>query len=83
MCSYLRELLQKSCVLDVNSLIPNIIEARDPLIPITIRKHLEDKLQSTFTMLNQLDGVSEFSLLPKRGGESEKHSSTKEPKKVF
>lgn len=72
----------KSCVLDVNSMLSNIVEARDPLIPITVRNHLANKLHPTFAMLNRLEGVSDFSSIPKQGGESVKPPSSKDPKKV-
>lgn len=42
----------KSCVLDVNALLSNLIEAHDPLIPITIRWHLANKLRPSISMLN-------------------------------
>lgn len=72
----------KSYISDVNSLLLNIVEDRDPLIPITVQKHLANKLLSTFAMLNRFEGVSEFSSLPEQGGESETPPSKKEPKKA-
>ncbi|CAI9299727.1 unnamed protein product [Lactuca saligna] len=54
----------KSCIADVNSLLSNIIETRDPLIPITVKKHLAEKPWPAFTILNRLEGVSESTVLP-------------------
>ncbi|CAI9287310.1 unnamed protein product [Lactuca saligna] len=58
------------------------MKTRDPLIPITIKKHLVDKIRPGFTILNRLEGVSEFSILPKQGGEHTKDQSAKEPQKT-
>ncbi|CAI9266312.1 unnamed protein product [Lactuca saligna] len=45
----------KSCVSDVKSLLSDLIETRDTLIPITVRKHLADKLLPLFAVLNRLE----------------------------
>lgn len=71
--------LMKSCIADVNSLLSNIIETSDPLIPITVKKHLAEKLWPAFIVLNWLEGVSESMVLPQQGGETTKDQSMKEP----
>ncbi|CAI9290024.1 unnamed protein product [Lactuca saligna] len=57
----------KSCIVNVNALLSNIIETRDSLIMITVKKHLADKLRPMSAMLNILKGVSESNILPKQG----------------
>nr|KAJ0199186.1 hypothetical protein LSAT_V11C600300210 [Lactuca sativa] len=57
--------VMKSCVADVNELILDIIETRDSMITITVKKHLSEKLRSVFAMLNRLEGVSESNSIPK------------------
>lgn len=61
----------KICVVDVNTLLSDIIETCDSLIMITVRKHLAEKLRHVFMMLNRIEGVLEFDTLPKQGGHCE------------
>ncbi|CAI9268858.1 unnamed protein product [Lactuca saligna] len=57
-----------SYISDVNGLLSEIIETKDPMITITIRKHLVEKLRPMFAMLHHLEGVLEPSVIPKQGG---------------
>lgn len=70
--------VMKSCVEYLNSLLSNIIKIHDTLIPLTMKKHLADKLRPAFAMLNRLEGVSESTALSKQGGETTKDKSMKE-----
>lgn len=58
----------KSCISDVNGLLSEIIETRDPMITIIVRKHLAEKLRPMFAMLHYLEGVPEPFVIPKQGG---------------
>ncbi|CAI9285238.1 unnamed protein product [Lactuca saligna] len=42
----------KSSIIDVNALLSDIIETRDLMIMIIVKKHLSEKLQPGFSMLN-------------------------------
>lgn len=44
----------RSFITDVTGFISNIIETRDSMISITVRKHLAEKLSPVFTMLHRL-----------------------------
>lgn len=61
---------------DVNALLSNILDAHNPILSISIRRHLADKFRPALAMLNQIEGVSKSSDLPKQGGESSKETST-------
>ncbi|CAI9272921.1 unnamed protein product [Lactuca saligna] len=45
----------KSCISDVISLLSDLIEARDLMIPLNVRKHLGEKLQTAFAILHHLE----------------------------
>ncbi|CAI9280758.1 unnamed protein product [Lactuca saligna] len=47
--------VMKICVEDMNALLSDIIEIRDSLIMITVRKHLAEKLRHVFVMLNRTE----------------------------
>ena len=57
----------KSCIVDVNGLVSYIIETRDSMITITIKKYIYEKLRLVFAMLHRLEGVPELSSIPKQG----------------
>lgn len=59
--------VMKSWVSDVNSLLSNLLEAHDPMLIITIRRHLADKIRLAITLLNRLKGVPEAHVPPKQG----------------
>ncbi|CAH1453591.1 unnamed protein product [Lactuca virosa] len=61
MCSY---------ITDVTGMLSDIIETRDSIITITMRKYLAEKFRPVFAMLHHLEGVSNQSFNPKQGGES-------------
>ncbi|CAI9265410.1 unnamed protein product [Lactuca saligna] len=71
-----------SCISDVNGLLSDIIETHDPMISITVRKHLLEKLRPVFAMLHRLEGVSTRMSFPKQGGEgsSKVHTEDVKPK---
>ncbi|CAI9282133.1 unnamed protein product [Lactuca saligna] len=78
----LRRVVIKCCVSDVSILLSDLIEIHDPLIPITVKKHLTNKTRLAFTMINRIEGVLEFSVLSKQGGEHIKGQFAKEPQKT-
>ncbi|CAI9299910.1 unnamed protein product [Lactuca saligna] len=49
----------RSCIYDVTGLLYDIIETRNLMISITVKKHLADKLRPVFAMLHRLEGVSQ------------------------
>ncbi|CAI9298379.1 unnamed protein product [Lactuca saligna] len=59
--------VKKSCVSDVNSLLSNLVEACDPILAITIRWHLADKLCPAIALLNRLESVLEAPVPPEHG----------------
>ncbi|CAI9261279.1 unnamed protein product [Lactuca saligna] len=69
----------KSCIAYVNALLSHIIETRDSMIMMTIKKHLAEKLHPVFATLNRLEGVSDLSSIPKQG-ETLKKSKKEIPK---
>ncbi|CAI9282321.1 unnamed protein product [Lactuca saligna] len=54
---------------DVTSLLLDIIETKDSMISITVRKHLAERLNPVFAILYHLEGVSPQSSDQKQGGE--------------
>nr|KAJ0186669.1 hypothetical protein LSAT_V11C900486170 [Lactuca sativa] len=69
----------RSCIPDVSGLLSDIIETRDPMISITVKKHLADKLRPVFAMLHCLEGVSQIMFIPKQGGERSSKNQTNAP----
>ncbi|KAL7600954.1 hypothetical protein Lser_V15G23568 [Lactuca serriola] len=59
----------QSCAGDVKNILTTLLEAHDPLLTLTIRKHLQSKLLPAITILSEMKGVSEKVFLPKQGGE--------------
>ncbi|CAI9264617.1 unnamed protein product [Lactuca saligna] len=72
--------VMRSCISDVTSLLLDIIESRDSMISIIVRKHLADKLTVVFAMLHRLQGVSPQSSHQKQVGEG--GTGNDEPPKV-
>lgn len=67
----------KICITDITSLLSDIIDARDLMITISIRKHLAEKLRHVFVMPRHLEGVLESFNIPKQGGDPPKKTSVK------
>ncbi|CAI9298477.1 unnamed protein product [Lactuca saligna] len=67
----------KICILDVTGLLSDIIETRESMITITVRKHVAEKLSPVFVMLHRLEGVLESSSIPKQGRDQHKKTSVK------
>ncbi|CAI9289457.1 unnamed protein product [Lactuca saligna] len=67
----------KICITDITVLLSNIIETRDSMITITVRKHLAENLSTVFAMLHLLEGVPESSNIPKQGGDQPKKTLAK------
>ena len=72
----------KSCIRDVNSFLSNLIEAHDPILTITIHRHLADKLRPAFALLTRLEGVPKAPIPPKQGGEDKAAKEREKPKKM-
>nr|KAJ0216587.1 hypothetical protein LSAT_V11C300155180 [Lactuca sativa] len=53
------------------SILLHLIEASDPLITITVRRHLADKLRLALDILSRIEGVPVTGVQPKQGGEKE------------
>ncbi|CAH1453178.1 unnamed protein product [Lactuca virosa] len=70
--------VMRSSITDVTGLLSNIIETRDSMIPITMRKHLAEELKPVFAMLHRLKGVFNQPFNPKQRGESVTGGSRKE-----
>ena len=61
-----REVIRSS-VADVHRILLHLIEAHDPLITITIRRHLADKLRPALDILSPIEGVPATEVQPKQG----------------
>ncbi|CAI9283916.1 unnamed protein product [Lactuca saligna] len=72
----------RSCIFNVTGLLYDIIETRDPMIFIIVKKHLVDKLRSVFAMLHHLEGVSQPLFVPKKGKEGSSQDQMNVPSKV-
>ncbi|CAI9288313.1 unnamed protein product [Lactuca saligna] len=72
--------VMKSCISDVNALLLDIIETCDSMIPITLKKHLSEKLRPVFTMLHRPKGVPESGSILKQRGKGVKQSKKEIPR---
>ncbi|CAH1440253.1 unnamed protein product [Lactuca virosa] len=63
-------------------MLSEIIETRDSMITITMRKHLAEKIRPVFAMLHMLEGVSDQTFNQKQGGEGVSGGSRKEEPKA-
>ncbi|CAI9290716.1 unnamed protein product [Lactuca saligna] len=61
--------LMRSCITDVTSMLSNILETRDSMLTISVRKYLFEKVRPVFALLHRLEGVRESGFIPKQGGE--------------
>ena len=68
----------KSCVGDVNAFLSNILDSHDPILTISIHKHLVEKFHPTISKLSRIEVVSETPIILKQGGEAQ--SKKGEPK---
>ncbi|CAI9296933.1 unnamed protein product [Lactuca saligna] len=59
--------ITRSCISDVTGLLSGITETHDPMISITVKKHLSEMLRPVFAMLHRLEGVSKPMHFPKQG----------------
>ncbi|XP_052626913.1 uncharacterized protein LOC128133488 [Lactuca sativa] len=69
----------KSCVSDVHAILSNVLETHDPILTISVRRHLADKFRPSLGMLSRIEGVSETMVPPKQGGEGLTSSSQPPP----
>nr|KAJ0221051.1 hypothetical protein LSAT_V11C200068880 [Lactuca sativa] len=63
-----REVIRSSTP-EVHSILLHLIKAHDPIITITIRRHLADKLRPALDILSRIEGVPVTGVQPKQGGE--------------
>ncbi|CAI9269809.1 unnamed protein product [Lactuca saligna] len=63
-----REVIRSSAA-DVHSILLHLLEAHDPIITITIRRHLADKLKPALDILSRIEGVPVSGVQPKQWGE--------------
>ncbi|CAI9277870.1 unnamed protein product [Lactuca saligna] len=59
----------KTCVGDMNALLSKILDSHDPILTISIHRHLADRFRPTISMLSRIEGVAKIALIPKQGGE--------------
>ncbi|CAI9280548.1 unnamed protein product [Lactuca saligna] len=59
----------KTCIAEIIGMLLDIIETRDLMITIMVKKHLAEKLSPVFAMLHRLEGVPESSFILKQAGE--------------
>lgn len=69
--------VMRSCVFDVTGLLSDIIETRNHMISLTVKRHLADKLRPVFVILHRLEGISKMMSYPKQGGEKKIYSKFK------
>ncbi|CAI9259665.1 unnamed protein product [Lactuca saligna] len=69
------------CISNVTRLLSDITKTRDPMISITVKKHLSEMLRLVFATLHHLEGVSKPVSFHKQGGEGSSKVQTNEPPK--
>ncbi|CAI9290795.1 unnamed protein product [Lactuca saligna] len=74
-----REVIRSS-VGDVHSILFHLLDAHDPILTISIRRHLPDKLRPALDILSRIEGVSVTDVQPKEGGDKAKSQPPPEPK---
>ncbi|CAI9287941.1 unnamed protein product [Lactuca saligna] len=57
----------RSCISNIIGLLSDIIETRDPMISIIVKKHLDKKLCPVFAMLHRLEGVMKLVAFSQQG----------------
>nr|KAJ0186128.1 hypothetical protein LSAT_V11C900506530 [Lactuca sativa] len=73
-----REVIRSSAA-DVHSILLHLIEGHDPLVTITIRRHLADKLRPALDVLSRIEGVPVTGVQPQQGGEKDLKQETNQP----
>lgn len=68
----------KSRVSEINQYLQRLVETRDSVFTVSVRKHLLDKFQPVFSMLNQIKGVSGSGSLSKQRGEAKGEPNAKQ-----
>nr|KAJ0212218.1 hypothetical protein LSAT_V11C400205170 [Lactuca sativa] len=61
----------KSFTAEFHSILLHLIKGHDPLVTITTRRHLADKLRPTLDILSRIEGVLVTGVQPQQGGEKE------------
>ncbi|CAI9266167.1 unnamed protein product [Lactuca saligna] len=61
--------ITKICISDIRSFLSDVIETRDSMITISIRKHLNENLRLVFAMLHKLQGFLDQTFVLKQMGE--------------
>nr|KAJ0219876.1 hypothetical protein LSAT_V11C200068720 [Lactuca sativa] len=72
-----KKAVTRSCISDVTGLLSDIIETHDPIISITVKKHLSEMLRLVFAMLHCL----EADVCSETRGEGSSKVQTNEPPK--
>ncbi|CAI9287624.1 unnamed protein product [Lactuca saligna] len=67
--SMTRKVVFGICISDINEYLQRLLETHDSILTISVGQHLFEKLKLVFRLLNQLEGVSRSSVIPKQGGE--------------
>ncbi|XP_052626744.1 uncharacterized protein LOC128133385 [Lactuca sativa] len=65
-----REVIRSSGA-DIHSILLHLIEGHDPLVTITTRRHLAEKLRPALDVLSRIEGVPVIGVQPQKGGEKE------------
>ncbi|CAI9288108.1 unnamed protein product [Lactuca saligna] len=73
----LEKVAMKSYITDVTGMLSDIVETKDSMITIMVRKHLAEKLRPIFAMLHCLECVQESSSILKQGREQSKKDGPK------
>nr|KAJ0209922.1 hypothetical protein LSAT_V11C400209070 [Lactuca sativa] len=70
----------RSCIYDINRLVSDIIETRDPMISITVGKHLLEKLRPVFAIFSPFGGCFHADVVFETKGEGRSKVYTKDVK---
>ncbi|KAL7605732.1 hypothetical protein Lser_V15G20073 [Lactuca serriola] len=61
----------KSCVSDVHIILSNVLEAHDPILTLSVQRHIADKFCHALGFLSRIEGVLETTVPPKQGSHPE------------
>ncbi|CAI9274999.1 unnamed protein product [Lactuca saligna] len=75
----LEKAVTRSCLSDITGFLSDIVETRDPMISINIKKHMAKKLRLVFAMLHRLEGVMKPVVFSQQGGEGGSKVQLNEP----
>nr|KAJ0211284.1 hypothetical protein LSAT_V11C400208210 [Lactuca sativa] len=70
----------RSCIYDINRLVSDIIETRDPMISITVEKHLLEKLRPVFAIFSPFGGCFHADVVFETKGEGRSKVYTEDVK---